>query len=607
MRNNLSGTALEHLRKGRLNQAERIYNNLLRKSPANAESLHGLGIIAHRRGYHRKGARLIGHATAVCPDVPLFYINHGIVLAAAGEHHQALAVLLGAARRFRSERRYRQEMAEIHSQLGELYAGFHRFGAAGVHLKHAARLQPNHLLHCIRLGRFLIEQGDLDAAAHWLGRAIQIRPGSANVWNMLGRMHQDSGELEKAGQCYQQAIGLDPRHPEAYCNYGNLLLETGSVQNAVSCLRKALRINPEYADAFLNLAVAFLDLGALDGARDHFRYACQLSGNSVEHHGYWAQALLSRGYLSDGWLENEWRLKSGKRIVTDVPTAFWDGTTLSGRTVLVLAEQGIGDQIMFASCLQDLLDKARPDTCTVECDSRLAPLYRRSFPSIQVQAQGRDEHGRLPTLPRTDTKVAIGSLPRLFRPRIQDFPRHTGYLLADPQRVALWKARYRSLAPGRWIGISWRGGGTAQRRRQRSATLAQWAPLLATPGIAFTNLQYGDSKRELADVNAGGKVLVHDWPDTDPLTDLDDFAARIAALDLVISVDNCTVHMAGALGTPVWTLIPFTADWRWGRGREDSPWYPAMLLFRQTEPGNWAPVFHRIAKLLQFEPTATRP
>ena len=161
-----------------------------------------------------------------------------------------------------------------------------------------------------------------------------------------------------------------------------------------------------------------------------------------------------------------------------------------------------------------------------------------------------------------------------------------------------WRERYASLGPGSKVGISWTGGKTPQEKLSRSAPLDQWARLFAIPNVHFINLQYGDHGDDLDKLKAAWGVTIHDWQDSNPLADMEDFAAKIAALDLVISIDNSTVHMAGALGTPTWALLPYVPEWRWMLDRADTPWYPAMKLFRQRQRETWADVFEQIATAL---------
>ncbi|MCH8328470.1 MAG: hypothetical protein IID15_08130 [Candidatus Marinimicrobia bacterium] len=246
--------------------------------------------------------------------------------------------------------------------------------------------------------------------------------------------------------------------------------------------------------------------------------------------------------------------------------------------------------------LGDVVARARH--CIIECKGRLLGLFERSFPQATVVAKPIDPSSSL--LEAVDVQSPVGSLPGHLRNSWNDFPRRPGYMTVDASRQSSWKERFDSLGPGPVIGISWRGGTKPKFRRLRSISLDQWQPLLSVPGVNFVNLQYGDCAEALDAVRQTLGVRIHDWADADPLGDLDLWAAQVAALDLVISVDNSTVHMAGALGMPVWTLLPTAANWRWMHDREDSPWYPSMRLFRQTRTGIWTDTIERVAQALDM-------
>jgi hypothetical protein len=185
-----------------------------------------------------------------------------------------------------------------------------------------------------------------------------------------------------------------------------------------------------------------------------------------------------------------------------------------------------------------------------------------------------------------------------LRPDLTSFPKQKSYLVSDDEKVEEWKSRYRELGAGLKVGVSWRGGSTPDVIRVRSTNLKQWADLFAVSGVHFINLQHGDCREEIrkAEEDLGAKI--YDWEDADPLKDLDGFAAKISVLDLVISTDNATVHMAGSLGVPVWVLLPHICDWRWMLNFEDTPWYETVRLFRQKGLGDWGEVFERVLKVL---------
>jgi len=261
----------------------------------------------------------------------------------------------------------------------------------------------------------------------------------------------------------------------------------------------------------------------------------------------------------------------------------WAGEPLEGRNIFVWAEQGVGDQIMFAGLLPDLL--ATGAKAIVEADARLLSLLKRSFPEPRFLARGVPT--TVPEAERPHFQVARGSLCRWLRPRLDLFPGHGGYLRADGERVRRLRDRYRAELPGRMlVGVSWRGGSRGPDLL-RSIPLERWTPILRLAGFAFVSLQYGEDAPEIEDARGRLGIEVSSDPEIDRMNDLDGLAAQAAAMDLVLSIDNTTAHMAGALGRPVWILLPSEPNWRWRATGQRSHWYPTARLFRQPGRGDW--------------------
>jgi hypothetical protein len=306
-----------------------------------------------------------------------------------------------------------------------------------------------------------------------------------------------------------------------------------------------------------------------------------------------------RGDLGRGWDDYEWRLQIADNA-RPIATARWDGAPLAGRSILLLSEQGIGDEVMFASCLPDLLretENSGAGRSFIECDSRLVPLFARSFPNSAAIAKPADRADLVPVA-ACDVTEFLGTVPRFLRRRVADFPRTVGYLRPDPSLVAKWRASFGRLGSALKVGISWSGGNEAETRRRRSIPLDLWQPIFQVPGVRFINIQYGPAAADATQARRQFGIALDDGTDCDPLLDLDDFAAKLSALDLVLSVDNSTVHLAAALGQPVWTLLPFSPDWRWMLDRETTPWYPTMRLLRCQSVDSWTALLQRTARLL---------
>jgi tetratricopeptide (TPR) repeat protein len=430
-------------------------------------------------------------------------------------------------------------------------------------------------------------------------RALAVRPDYAPAHNNLGVIRQTWGQLDAAAASYLAAIQVNPHFGLAWCNLANCFREDNRLDDAIEFYRRALALMPSDAPTRINLAVALRDLRRFDEALALLDEIPLASPDHPRARLNRAMIHVLRGDLARGWDDYEARLQ----IADDarwMPTVRWDGTPLAGRSILLLSEQGIGDEMMFASCLPDLLDREghnRPGHSLIECDRRLVPLFARSFPRSMVIAKGAKRADR-PSAAPCDVTEFLGTLPRFLRRRVEDFPRTAGYLRPDPTLVAKWRASLGRLGSGLKVGISWSGGKEAETRRRRSIALELWQPIFAVPGVRFVNIQYGPAAVDAIRAGRQFGIALDDGTDCDPLIDLDDFAAKLAALDLVLSVDNSTVHLAAALGRPVWTLLPFSPDWRWMLDRETTPWYPTMRLLRCRAADDWTELLRRTARLL---------
>lgn len=468
--------------------------------------------------------------------------------------------------------------------------------------KKAVTVDPNYTEAYYNLGVILHEHGQFDEATECYQKTLQLNPDHLKANINIGNIFRQTGNSDRAIDYYRKALDLNPDHADIHNNLGAVYQDKGSPDQAIPYFQKALELHADFAEACNNLGSALKETGQFEKAREYFQKAIQLNPAFAEAHVNMAYILLLSGSFVEGWKEYEWRFQTEKfdSRMQVFPCPEWDGSPLDGKPLLICAEQGIGDEVMFSSCLPDVIEKA--GQCIVECDSRLLQLFSRSFPGTRFFGRNDGEGIYPPELPRAEYKIAMGSLSKYYRSNLDRFPQREAYLLPDPKIVSFWKDRFNQLGKGLKVGISWRGGQHVYAKRARSIPLEEWSAILSFPEIKFINLQYGDCKTELDEIHKGLGIRIHDWDDADPLKDLGDFAAQITALDLVISVDNATVHFAGALGKPVWTLLPYVPEWRWMLNRPDSPWYPTMKLFRQPSPGSWGPVIENVLKDLRLFP-----
>jgi Flp pilus assembly protein TadD len=367
----------------------------------------------------------------------------------------------------------------------------------------------------------------------------------------------------------------DAAAPLRHC--GIALRELGELAAAHEALVAAHRAAPQDPDVAADLAFSLQCGGSTDAAIALYERIIAGHPESANAHAGLALSLLGAGDYARGWDEYEWRLRVPRGgIRREFPFPLWQGEDLSGRCLFVYSEQGIGDEIMFASCFHELL--ATAGHCVFESSTRLVPLFERSFPGATILARDRS---RLPDwwkLPAIDVHVAAGSVPRFLRKHAQAFPQRAAYLRADPSRVERWRERLMDAGPGRKVGVAWTGGLPGTLRAARSYSLETLRPLLATPEASFVALEFLDCGTEVAAFNGGGDARVHRWPEA--LKTLDETAALVAALDLVITVTTATAHLAGALGRPTWVLVPSVPTWRYMWQGERVPWYPSMRVLR---------------------------
>jgi tetratricopeptide (TPR) repeat protein len=441
--------------------------------------------------------------------------------------------------------------------------------------------------------------GELLEAATRYREVIRIDPGNAEAHHNLAGVLQQQGWINDAISELGAALQIRPEYAEAHYNLGNLLRLQDRLSEAVRHYRRAVALQPKFAQAHNNLAGVLKELGELDAAREHYDRALLLDPENNDARFNRATLMMLQGELKGGRREHESRLQRrdlGHRVFP-APFPAWDGSDLSERTVLVCAEQGMGDEVMYASCIPALVERSR--RCIVQCDPRLAPLFRRSFPAAEIVGAPREEDRQLlSSLGEVDVHVVAGSLPYHLGLGTPTHPAPVAYLVPEPQQAAVWRERLDGLPQGLNVGISWRSLGDVKERAARTIALERWAPVLSTPGVNFINVQYGPTAQELEAAERAVGVHVHDWDDLDRFNDLEGLAAQLACLDLVITIDNSTAHLAGAVGTPTWILLPLVPDWRWLLGRSETPWYPRTRLIRQQRRGEWSDVIDRTAEVL---------
>jgi Flp pilus assembly protein TadD len=462
---------------------------------------------------------------------------------------------------FNSAVAHRHDDADAHNNLGLSYLEAGDDDDAMDAFLLAIHFRPHFPAAYYNLALAALQRGVYDEAIENLEHAIELSPGHAAAHNTLGYIFTHvTGSFERGAEHIRTALELSPADPDVLCNYSAVLTQEGHTEKAVQVCESLLANHPNMHEARLNRALACLKLG---------RYA-------------------------DGWPDYEARkLARGNYAERNLPFDEWQGQSLHGKKLLIYAEQGLGDQIMFASCVPDVLHLA--GSCLIECASALAPMFTRSFPAASVLSQGADDESlaALANEVKVDYQVAIGSLPAHFRKTRDHFPQPAAYLHADPARCDYWRRRLHDLGPGLKVGISWAGGAPSTRGASRSMQLAQWIPILQIPRCHFVSLQYGNAAADLPAFCQAQQLRVHDWRDA--RANSEETAALITELDLIVTVQTAAVHLAGALGQPTWVLLQAACEWRYGERGATMPWYLGVRLFRQSRQNEWQPVVEQIA------------
>jgi len=534
--------------------AEKLYRRALDIDPASVDAQYLLGALLGKRGQLQEAAALLQRAVAAKPD-----------------------------------------FAEVHAALGNVYLLQENKQAAVASYLEAIRLEPRNASAHSNLGLIYQRDNQHEAALRCFARAHELAP---ELPVPLKNLTQERIALEQFEQALVPLQDLYRKQPDRFEVLKCLVLVLRGMHRPEEALdygRKARALNGTDVELLTELGVVLRDLGQLDAALESFNTALALQPDSVLALWHRSLVYLLRYDFVRGWQNYDLRLVSADLVRRPIQYPAWDGTTAAGRNILIYGEQGLGEEIMFASCLPEMI--AASGHCVVECLAKLETLFRRSFPAATIYAALPDKS--VPASVRDigiDAQIAMGSIPHYRRNNRTDFPHHRGYLIADPGRVVHWQQQLNALESGLKVGISWSGGSLLSRGPVRSIPLAKWGPILRVSGVHFVELQYSDCSDEINELETNSGIHIHRWQAV--RNNYEDTAAMVSALDLVISVDTAVVHLGGALGKPVWVLVPYSPEWRYGIAGEKMPWYPSVTVFRQPRYGEWEPVIARVAHRL---------
>lgn len=478
------------------------------------------------------------------------------------------------------------EAALAHHRDGRLAEADRLYGKA-------LAADPAHFSALLNLGLIRIRQGRLEEAVRLLRKAVNQNPNAYEAHGSLGNALLALDRFDEAIERYRRALRLRPDLADAHANMAAALHALGRFDEAEAACAAGLRIEPNQIGAHGNLANVLLALQRPAEAIEHYRHVLRLAPDLVDANWNQSLAWLMLGEYEQGWRQFEWRWKKPNASTRRRPLAapLWLGEDdLSGRTILLHAEQGLGNSLQFARYVP--LVAARGARIILEVQRPLVTVLGQLARAGDSYAEGEE-------LPPFDCHCPLMSLPLAFGTTLDTIPAQMPYLAPDGDLARTWRDRVAVL-PGLKVGLVWSGSprplqpGAAAIDRRRSMALSQFARLSAVAGVSLVSVQKGEAAAQALTPTPG--LALHDW--TDSLHDFADTAALIQALDLVISVDTSVVHLAGALAKPVWLLNRFDTCWRWLLGRDDSPWYPTLRQFRQPRPGDWDSVMAEVTRAL---------
>jgi Flp pilus assembly protein TadD len=580
---NQLGVALARM--GRLEEAEGHFRALLRLAPDSFQALSNLGLVLKDRGQLHEAENCFRQALRLRPNAAETHNGLGLVLKEQGKLEEAEAEL-------RQALRFNPAIPEIHNNLGRVLAEQGKSAEALAAHGQALLLRPDSVDTLNNLGNVLRELKRLDESEARLRQAARIAPTTAAVHINLGLTLKEQNRFDEAVACLKEAIRLKPDSVEAADSLGLVLQAQGKLTEAADCYREGLRLKPGWVPLHLHLGLLLEEMGQPDEAESYYQRALAIRPDDPEAHCSLAFLSLVRGDFERGWREYEWRWQTKKAIpqARSFRQPCWDGSSLAERTLLVYSEQGLGDAIQFVRYLP-LLKQQYP-SCTIlfETSPFLVTLLNRSPDLYRVIPAGSP-------LPAFDVQIALMSLPLRLGTTLETVPARVPYLEPDPPLLEHWR-RELTAVPEFKVGIFWQGNPNHVQDRFRSIPLAEYEPLARVEGVRLCSVQRFVGTEQLPAFAARCPII-------DLGSRLDqirgtfmDTAAALSALDLVITVDTATAHLAGALGVPVWVALCHFPDWRWLQQREDSPWYPTMRLFRQRQRGDWKEVFRRMAEEL---------
>jgi len=592
--NELFNKGAEALKNGKLADAKSIFETLFKKNRTNVKLLETLGAVYGQLGEYEKSIDTFVKCTALNPKSVNAFHN----LALAYEFSQQIDLAIKAYQQAIS---LSHHPASLLADLSDLYQKNGDLILAISSAKKALEKESINEKAYIALATSLSSANQTKEAEHVFKEALVHFPNSPRLLSNYSAMLQSSNNsaaLDLAESYARQALAIYPDYLAGLNNFANIKIKKREFNEAKSTLDKILALDPNFVDAHINLGYLQHNMGNFELALSHFDNAIKLNPKNSTVLWYRSFTKLITGDYQTAWEDYEYGLLVGDRDITPYELPSFNSAMLNNDALLVTAEQGVGDQIMFSSCIVDL--KKVTKNIIIECDSRLVPLYKRSFGIEAFPTNSLTNTDLVKKYSNLTQQIPIGSLPRIFRTERSRFHTPVPYLSIDTDSQKAWQQKYDDLGQRPKIGLSWRAGVIPSDSKLRSLSLTMLNDILKKGDSDFISLQYGNVTAEIREYETDHGIKIHDWIQSDSLKELDDFAAQISALDCVISVGNTNVHLAGSLNIPTFCLIPYVPSWRWLFEEKQSVWYDSVKIYRQSKNGSWDKALQELKKDLDI-------
>lgn len=557
-----------------------------------------LGDLFEEIGKKEKAIKLYTKALSFHNDNPLAVAKLGTIYFAQKKIKEAI-------QQFEHAIKLKHEDPHLHFNLGLCYQQQNEWDKAAEQFKRTMELDPTHLNAHLYAGAAYEKLQQFVPAIIALKKATNLDSHSFEAWHQIGNIYRHIERLEDAIEPYRRAMALQPNNLHVIMDLANALNMLNHHEEALQLYQHIVEKNPNAISALYNFGFTLKKMDMLDRALEIYKQVLEKKPDYAPVHFSLSSIYLALGDFEKGWPEYEWRWKAynERSHKTDIP--LWNGENLTNQTLLICTEQGLGDTIQFVRYLKLLKAKHPHAKLIIETQSALAYLLRLQ-PYIDHVIARHEQR------PHCDYQIPLMSIPNIVKTRLATIPADIPYIAADESRIATWKEKL-SQDKNFKIGICWQGNARYSTQALRRAVAAKSLPLQALkplseiPGVSLYSLQQIDGVDQIKECDFKDKLTLFDQDFDTTHGAFMDTAAVVPHLDLVISVDTATCHLAAAMGVPTWIILPFPADWRWLRNRTDSPWYPSVRLFRQLKLGDWQTPINEVVTVLQKKLSESAP